>query len=66
MGVLSMGSIVVEIRAKEFAKKADIITKVKFSGDALDALEAKVQGLILDALHRAKENGRVTVQAQDF
>jgi histone H3/H4 len=59
------GNMIVETRMKEYAREKAGNT-VKFSGDAVEILEKKVKELIDGALHRSKENGRVTVQAQDF
>jgi len=60
-----MADMVIETRVKEYAKKKGGET-VRFSGSAIDALDRKIEKLIDDALDRAKGNGRVTVQEQDF
>lgn len=49
-------------KVKEAVKAADL----RLSGDATDALNAKVGSLVADAVKRAKENGRATVKPQDF
>jgi histone H3/H4 len=39
---------------------------VRMAGDLLDALNAKVAGVMKDAVGRAKANGRGTVRPQDL
>ena len=48
------------------AKIKDYVEGVNVSGDFADALSGKVEGLITDAVERAKANGRKTVQARDL
>ncbi len=46
----------------------DILTELKInnmSNDFMEQLDKKVNQIILDAVHRAKENGRRTVMGRD-
>lgn len=53
-------SIVVKSKIKEYTGEYNV------SGDFADALDAKVQNLIRDAIKRADANGRKTVMAKDI
>jgi histone H3/H4 len=59
-------SLVVETRVRSTITSIKGADTFRLSGDALDVLNKRVEGLIEDAVKRAKENGRVTVQKQDF
>ena len=54
--------LVVRSKVKEYAAKK----KMRFGGDAIDALSHEVATLIDKAVERAKANGRKTVQARDL
>ena len=56
--------LVVRSKIKDYAK--DGKDELNVSGDFADALDARVEGLIRDAVRRAKENGRRTVQSRDL
>ncbi|MDD3643855.1 MAG: hypothetical protein PHQ19_10375 [Candidatus Krumholzibacteria bacterium] len=49
-------------RIKDLAKKHDM----RMSGDAADALNAKIEEMVKAAVQRAKENKRKTVYGFDF
>jgi histone H3/H4 len=53
---------VVQSKVRALAKKM----KCRCSGDAIDALSKKVEGLISDAASRAKGNKRQTIKASDI
>lgn len=53
--------VIMEARVREV-----LGPNVKMAGTAIEALNDKVIALIEEAGRRCKENGRVTVQAQDF
>jgi histone H3/H4 len=57
--------LVVQSKVKEAAKKFGG-KDLRFSGDAVATLSAKVEGLLKDAAKRAKDNGRKTVKPQDI
>ncbi|MAE13936.1 DUF1931 domain-containing protein [Candidatus Woesearchaeota archaeon] len=52
--------IVVKAKLKDLAKGYNI------AGDFADALDAKVKGLVKDAVERAAANNRKTVMAKDL
>ncbi len=52
--------LVVKAKIKDFAKDVNV------AGDFADALSKKVEGLIKDAVARAKANGRKTIQPKDL
>jgi histone H3/H4 len=54
--------LIVQSKVKETAKKAD----VNVAGDFADALSAKVDSIIKDAINRAKANGRKTIRGYDL
>lgn len=54
--------LVVQSKIKEVAKKHD----VNVSGDFADSLSKKVEGMICDAVNRAKANGRKTLRGYDL
>ncbi len=54
--------IVVKKQVKEFVKKLE----ASISADAYDILEEKVGNLLVDAVNRAKANGRKTLKAKDL
>jgi len=49
-------------RVKDLAKKHDM----RMSGDAADALNAKIEEMVKEAVERAKGNKRKTVYPFDF
>lgn len=53
-------SLVVRSRIKEIAKDMNV------ASDFSDALSKKVEELIADAIRRAKENKRSTIQPRDL
>ena len=55
-------SLVVASKVKDVIKAQDLQT----AGEAIDALNKRVQALIEDAIARAKANNRKTVKASDF
>jgi histone H3/H4 len=55
-------SLVIQSKIKEFAKNND----VRVSSDLPEKLDAKVQGILSEAIERAKANGRATVGARDL
>lgn len=54
--------LVVQSKVKEYAQSKG----VRVAGDFADALSAEVQGLIDNAIERAKDNGRQTIRAGDL
>jgi len=52
--------LVVKSKIKEFASEVNV------SGDFAEALDKKVEALILEACERCKANGRKTVQSRDL
>lgn len=52
--------LVVKAKIKDYAEGLNV------SGDLAEALSKKVEGLLKDAVVRAKANGRKTVQARDL
>ena len=52
--------LVVKSKIKEFT------TDVNVAGDFAEALDKKVETLILEACERCKANGRKTVQSRDL
>ncbi|MBI2931935.1 MAG: hypothetical protein HYY16_09810 [Planctomycetes bacterium] len=62
-----MGNVlVVQSKVKEFAKKIGGKDVSRFSGDAVEELSKRVEVIIKDAVKRAKENKRGTVQGRDI
>ena len=63
-------NIVVAARVKDLIKNAvlpkDFEGELRVGGDVADALNAKVEALLGDAIQRAIKNGRKTVQPQDL
>ncbi len=57
-----MTNLVVRTQVKEILKEAGL---ENMSGDFMDRLDEKVKQLVLDAIKRAKENGRRTVMGKD-
>ncbi|MBS3117081.1 DUF1931 domain-containing protein [Candidatus Woesearchaeota archaeon] len=55
--------ITVRTQVKDIMKEAAM---ENMSGDFIDKLDEKVKQLILDAIRRAKENGRRTVMGKDI
>jgi histone H3/H4 len=58
-------NLVIESRVKDYVKEqggADL----RVAGDFSAKLDEKVQELLKDAVNRAKENGRKTLQTQDL
>lgn len=53
-------SLVVKAKVKEYTGEYNV------AGDFADALHAKVETLIRDAVKRAEANGRKTVMAKDL
>jgi len=53
--------LVVRSKVKEYAAKK----KMRFGGDAIEALSKEVENLIDKAIERAKANGRGTVKGKD-
>jgi len=58
-------SIVIESRVKDFIKKQGG-DDFRCAGEVIDNLQGAVEQLLKDAVRRAKENGRKTVQGQDI
>ena len=56
--------LTVRTQIKEILKESDLGIE-NISGDFMDMLDDKVKQLILDAVNRAKENGRKTVMGKD-
>lgn len=56
--------ITVKTQVKEILKESGIGVD-NISNDFMDKLDEKVKQLILDAVNRAKENGRKTVMGKD-
>ena len=52
--------VVVRSKIKERAKGMNV------AGDFAEALSKRVDGLIVDACRRAKDNGRSTIKARDL
>jgi histone H3/H4 len=48
------------------AKIKDVAKDVNVAGDFAEALNKKVEELVMAAVERAKANGRKTVQARDL
>jgi histone H3/H4 len=59
-------NIIVETRVREAIHAVKGADDFRLDGDALDALNEKVEGLIKTAVKRAQENGRKTVRPADF
>lgn len=59
-------SLVVESRVRAAVSETKGAESFRVAGDAVEALSAKVEQLVKEAVKRAKENGRVTVMKQDF
>lgn len=57
-----MTNLVVRTQVKEILKEAGL---ENMSGDFMDRLDEKTKQLVLDAIKRAKENGRRTVMGKD-
>ncbi len=57
-----MTNLVVRTQVKEILKEAGL---ENMSGDFMDRLDEKAKQLVLDAIKRAKENGRRTVMGKD-
>jgi histone H3/H4 len=55
-------SYVVGSKVKDFWSQKNL----RVAGDALDALNKKVEGLLDEAAKRCKSNGRATVRADDL
>ena len=58
-------NIVVESRVKDFIKKHGG-DDFRCAGEVIDNLQGAVEQLLKDAVRRAKDNGRKTVQGQDI
>lgn len=58
-------NVVVESRLKDLVKNTSG-EDFRVSGDFAAALDAKVRDIVTEAVHRAKTNGRKTVQAHDL
>ena len=56
--------LTVKTQVKEILKESGFRVE-NISNDFMDHLDEKVKQLILDAVRRAKENGRRTVMAKD-
>lgn len=56
--------LTVKTQVKEILKESGLRVE-NISNDFMDQLDDKVKELILDAVKRAKENGRKTVMAKD-
>ena len=48
------------------SKIKDVASEVNVSGDFAEALNKKIEALILEACKRCKANGRKTVQSKDL
>jgi histone H3/H4 len=59
-------NVVVESRVRESIHAVKGADDFRLDGDAIDALNEKVEGLIKTAVKRAQENGRKTVRPADF
>lgn len=59
-------TLVVESRVRDFITSSKGGKDLRVGGDVAEALSAKVEVLLNEAVKRAKENGRSTVQARDF
>ncbi len=57
-----MTNLVVRTQVKEILKEAGLDN---MSGDLMGRLDEKAKQLVLDAIKRAKENGRRTVMGKD-
>jgi histone H3/H4 len=57
--------LVVRTQLKEIMKESGFGVQ-NISADFMDALDKKVEQLILDATKRAKENGRRTAMSKDL
>ena len=55
--------ITVRLQVKEIVKGAGI---ENLSADFIDKLDERVKQLVLDAVKRAKENGRRTIMGKDI
>lgn len=55
-------TLVVGSKVKEFIKDAEL----RSDGELVDALSAKVETILKDAMKRCKENGRSTVRPCDL
>lgn len=53
-------SLVVKAKIKELTGEFNV------AGDFADALSAKVENLVKEAMHRAEGNGRKTIMAKDL
>ncbi len=62
MAIIAEGGpmLVVKAKIKEYTGEYNV------SGDFADALHAKVEQMIKDAIKRAEANGRKTVMAKDL
>ncbi len=55
-----MADLIVKSKIKE------AVTDLNVAGDVAEALNKKVEALLMDAAERAKANGRRTLQARDL
>ncbi len=60
-----MPTLVVRTQVKEILKDSKSNVE-NMSGDFMEKLDEKVNALILEAVKRAKENGRRTVMGKDL
>tara|TARA_Y100000310_G_C20293465_1_gene628276 strand:+ start:410 stop:586 length:177 start_codon:yes stop_codon:yes gene_type:complete len=56
--------VTIRTRIKEIIKESELGID-NISADFIDHLDKKVEGLILDAVKRAKDNGRKTIMGRD-
>lgn len=54
--------LVVQSKVKETAKKSN----VNVAGDFAESLSVKVEGMVKEAVNRAKANGRKTLRGYDL
>ena len=64
---MSAGGLIVKSNVKKVVKELDKENKVPNVAEEVGmAMERKVENMLNDAIERAKENGRRTLQARDL
>jgi histone H3/H4 len=64
---MSAGGLIVKSNIKKVVKELDKENKVPNVAEEVGmAMERKVENMLNDAIERAKENGRRTLQARDL
>jgi histone H3/H4 len=62
---MANANIVIESRVKDFIREKGG-EDFRTAGDVLERVQVAVENILTDAVNRAKENGRKTVQKQDI